>query len=72
MGLEAGQETFIGVYSKNQPEWIIVEQATYAFNNVLVPLYETLGPDACTFIINQANIKVVFCDAIKKVEGNFV
>jgi long-chain acyl-CoA synthetase len=50
-GLEAGQETFIGIYAKNRPEWLVVEHATYTFNNVLVPLYETLGPDACTFIM---------------------
>uniref|UniRef100_A0A915EUD8 long-chain-fatty-acid--CoA ligase n=1 Tax=Ditylenchus dipsaci TaxID=166011 RepID=A0A915EUD8_9BILA len=48
-------------------EWIIVEQATYSFNNVLVPLYETLGADACVFIVNQANIQVVFADTLEKV-----
>uniref|UniRef100_A0A915DQB0 long-chain-fatty-acid--CoA ligase n=1 Tax=Ditylenchus dipsaci TaxID=166011 RepID=A0A915DQB0_9BILA len=31
---------------EKSPEWIIVEQATYAFNNVLVPLYDTIGIDA--------------------------
>lgn len=36
---------------------------------MLVPLYETLGPDASTFIINQTNINIVFCDEIKKIEG---
>lgn len=51
LGLEAGQQTCIGIYAKNRPEWIIVEHATYTFSNVLVPLYETLGPDACTFIM---------------------
>lgn len=69
LGLPAGQETFIGVFSKNRPEWIIIEQATYAFNNVLVPLYETLGAESCTFIITQANIKIVFCDTVEKAEG---
>ncbi|CAD5220434.1 unnamed protein product [Bursaphelenchus okinawaensis] len=67
--LPAGQETFVGIYSKNRPEWVIVEQATYNFNNVLVPLYDTLGPDACSFIVNQAEIKIVFCDAVSKAMG---
>uniref|UniRef100_A0A915DVP2 long-chain-fatty-acid--CoA ligase n=1 Tax=Ditylenchus dipsaci TaxID=166011 RepID=A0A915DVP2_9BILA len=69
LGQPAGQETFIGIYSKNRPEWIIVEQATYAFNNVLVPLYDTLGIDASAFIINQAGIQLVVCDTAKKVSG---
>ncbi|KAI1711311.1 AMP-binding enzyme domain-containing protein [Ditylenchus destructor] len=69
LGQSVGQGTFIGVYSRNRPEWIITEHATYAFNNVLVPLYETLGADSCVFIINQANIEVVFCDSVEKAKG---
>ncbi|CAD5227713.1 unnamed protein product [Bursaphelenchus xylophilus] len=68
-GIEAGQGSFIGIYSKNRPEWVIVEQAAYNFNNVLVPLYDTLGPDACSFIVNQAEIKIVFCDSVAKALG---
>uniref|UniRef100_A0A914XP98 long-chain-fatty-acid--CoA ligase n=2 Tax=Plectus sambesii TaxID=2011161 RepID=A0A914XP98_9BILA len=66
LGLKKGQETFIGIYSKNRPEWIIAEHASYTHNNVIVPLYETLGADACAFIINQAEIQLVFCDNVVK------
>jgi long-chain acyl-CoA synthetase len=69
LGLPTGQDTCIGIYAKNRPEWIIVEHATYTFNNVLVPLYETLGPDACVFIINQAEIRLVVCDCLEKAKG---
>jgi len=69
LGLEAGQNTFIGIYAKNRPEWIMVEHATYTFNNVLVPLYETLGAEACIFILNQAEIELVVCDAVEKAIG---
>lgn len=69
LGLKAGQETFIGIYSKNRPEWIIAEHASYTHNNVIVPLYETLGADACAFIINQAEIQLVFCDVNAKAFG---
>lgn len=34
---------------------------------MLVPLYETLGVDASTFIINQTDLKIVVCDTINKV-----
>ena len=69
LGFPIGQETFIGVYARNRPEWIIIEHGTYTFNNILVPLYETLGAEACGFIINQTEIRIVFCDTLAKVEG---
>jgi long-chain acyl-CoA synthetase len=63
------QQTYVGIYSPNRPEWIIVEHAAYAFSNILVPLYDTLGPDACSFIVNQAEIQLVVCDTMEKVMG---
>uniref|UniRef100_A0A7E4ZYC3 Long-chain-fatty-acid--CoA ligase n=1 Tax=Panagrellus redivivus TaxID=6233 RepID=A0A7E4ZYC3_PANRE len=66
IGIPTGSETFIGVYSKNRPEWIIIEHAVYTFSNVLVPLYETLGAEACSFSLNQTEIKIVFCDSLDK------
>jgi long-chain acyl-CoA synthetase len=51
LGIATGQQTCIGLYSQNRPEWVIVEHAAYTFNNVLVPFYETLGSDACIFIM---------------------
>lgn len=67
--LPVGQTTFIGIHSKNRPEVIIVEHATYTFNNVFVPLYDTLGPDACVFIINQTEMQLVVCENIVKANG---
>ncbi|KAE9554238.1 hypothetical protein FO519_002537 [Halicephalobus sp. NKZ332] len=69
VGIPAGQETFIGIYAKNRPEWIIIEHATYNFSNILVPLYETLGPEACSFSLNQTEIGIVFCDTMEKAKG---
>lgn len=68
LGIPIGQSAFIGVYSKNRPEWIIIEQAAFNFNNVLVPLYDTLGADACTFIIKQGEISLVVVDAVAKAQ----
>ncbi|XP_025836034.1 long-chain-fatty-acid--CoA ligase 1 isoform X4 [Agrilus planipennis] len=61
-GLQPGTNTFIGIYSQNCPEWILTEQAAYCYSMVLVPLYDTLGPDACAFIIKQAEINIVICE----------
>jgi long-chain acyl-CoA synthetase len=43
-------KNFIGIYSQNRPEWVLTEQGCYCYSLVLVPLYDTLGPDACAYI----------------------
>ncbi|KAI6652306.1 Long-chain-fatty-acid--CoA ligase 5 [Oopsacas minuta] len=63
-----GQGTFIGISSKNCPEWVIVEQACNAYSQVLVPLYDTLGPEAIVHIITQANTEVVVLSADRFIE----
>ncbi|XP_064457794.1 long-chain-fatty-acid--CoA ligase 5-like isoform X2 [Ornithodoros turicata] len=68
LGEQPGQQTYIGLFTQNCVEWIITEQACYYFSMVIVPLYDTLGSAACTFIINQADIETVVCDTQEKVE----
>uniref|UniRef100_A0A646QEB8 Long-chain-fatty-acid--CoA ligase n=1 Tax=Hemiscolopendra marginata TaxID=943146 RepID=A0A646QEB8_9MYRI len=66
-GLKPQPSTFIGIYSQNSKEWIITEYACYNYSMVIIPLYDTLGPEACSFIINQANIAIVVCDKDERV-----
>ncbi|KAJ8318094.1 hypothetical protein KUTeg_003185 [Tegillarca granosa] len=61
--------TNIGLYSQNRVEYGIIEQACYMYSMVLVPLYDTLGQEACTFIVNQAEINIVICDKNVKVKS---
>ncbi|XKL60882.1 hypothetical protein PGB90_007939 [Kerria lacca] len=65
-GLQPTPHTFLGIYSNNCPEWVVTEQAAYSYSMVLVSLNETLGPDACAFIINQAEISVIVVDSDSK------
>jgi len=51
----------IGLYLINKPEWIITEHACCSYSYISVPLYDTLGPDAVKYIINHADLQVVFC-----------
>ncbi|KAA0725059.1 Long-chain-fatty-acid--CoA ligase 5 [Triplophysa tibetana] len=67
-GLKPSQESFIGIFAQNRPEWIISELACYTYSMVAVPLYDTLGPEALVFIINRANISTVLCDKQDKAE----
>uniref|UniRef100_A0A3P9JXU4 Long-chain-fatty-acid--CoA ligase n=1 Tax=Oryzias latipes TaxID=8090 RepID=A0A3P9JXU4_ORYLA len=67
-GLKPNTNTFFGIFAQNRPEWIIGELACYTYSMVVVPLYDTLGPEALVFIIDRAEISTVLCDDQKKAE----
>ncbi|KAL8612617.1 hypothetical protein ACOMHN_006603 [Nucella lapillus] len=69
LGLSPENTTYVGVYSQNRPEYVITDLGLWTYSMVCVPLYDTLGVEACTHIINQAEIKVVVCDTNVKVRG---
>jgi long-chain acyl-CoA synthetase len=65
-GMEPAKESFIGIYAKNRPEWVLTEVASNAFSFVNVPLYETLGVEAISFILVQTQLRIVVCDDSEK------
>ncbi|KAM6969807.1 long-chain-fatty-acid--CoA ligase 6 [Aplochiton taeniatus] len=67
-GCQPSPDQFIGVFAQNRPEWIISELACYTYSMVVVPLYDTLGPDAIRYIINTAEISTVICDKEEKAQ----
>ncbi|XP_077999340.1 long-chain-fatty-acid--CoA ligase 1-like [Glandiceps talaboti] len=68
LGCQPKTDTYVGIYSVNRLEWGLTEQACMMYSMVLIPLYDTLGPDACSFIINQAEIADIVCDTAAKVK----
>lgn len=63
--MQPSPQTFVGIYSDNCPEWVITEHAAYSYSMVVVSLNDTLGPDACAFIINQGKIWLnIICKSI--------
>lgn len=66
MALGIQPHQLVGIYSQNRPEWILFEQGAYCFSLVVVPLYDTLGPDACAFIIRQTDMSTVIVEDDKK------
>lgn len=56
------EHTFVGVYAPNKIEWVLVEQACNLYSLSIIPLYDTLGAEACIYIINQAQMTTVVCD----------
>ncbi|NXW94318.1 ACSL1 ligase, partial [Alopecoenas beccarii] len=61
-GFKPSHTQYIGIFSQNRPEWVIIEHACYAFSMVVVPLYDTLGTEAIAYIVNKADLSLVFCD----------
>ncbi|KAJ8592807.1 acetyl-CoA synthetase-like protein [Rhizopogon salebrosus TDB-379] len=53
----------VGVWSQNRPEWQLVELALHAYNKVGVGLYDTLGKDSVEYIINHAQLSIIFTTA---------
>lgn len=68
LGLKPSPNTLVGIYSQNCPEWVLSEHALYSYSMVIVPLYDTLGPEACRYIINQAEMSLVICENDDKVK----
>ncbi|XP_055969938.1 long-chain-fatty-acid--CoA ligase 1 isoform X2 [Sorex fumeus] len=65
-GFKASSDQFIGIFSQNRPEWVIIELGCFAFSMVPVPLYDTLGTEAITYIVNKAELSLVFVDKPEK------
>jgi long-chain acyl-CoA synthetase len=62
LGAKFVNDQFIGVISQNRVEWKVTEQACNGYSMVLVPLYDTLGPESITHIMNQCELKIVVVD----------
>ena len=42
-------------------EWTISEHAIYCLGGATVPLYDTLGPDTVSFVLEQTNLSACLC-----------
>jgi long-chain acyl-CoA synthetase len=51
---------FVGVYSKNREEYAVLDLSSAIFGYVTVPLYDTLGTEAISYILNQTNLETLF------------
>ncbi|KAM4621296.1 long-chain-fatty-acid--CoA ligase 1-like [Polymixia lowei] len=58
----------IGIFAQNRPEWTISELACYTYSLVSVPLYDTLGTEAISYIIDRATISTIVCDVAGKAD----
>jgi long-chain acyl-CoA synthetase len=50
----------ISVFSKNREEWTLVDYACICYKLVLVPLYDTLGPENITYCLDHSECTTIF------------
>jgi long-chain acyl-CoA synthetase len=51
---------FIGIFCKNRPEWSIVDIGCLLYNIVSIPLYDTLGDENISYVLNHTNLTTCF------------
>lgn len=61
--LETKSESLLEVWYKQTVtcifsfvQWVIIEQGCYSYSMVVVPLYDTLGTEAISYIVNKGRI----------------
>ncbi|KAJ3000233.1 Long chain acyl-CoA synthetase 7 peroxisomal [Globomyces sp. JEL0801] len=59
MKLGVKENENLGMYSINRTEWIVAEHASYMYNLVTVPLYDTLGAEALEYIITLTEMTTI-------------
>jgi long-chain acyl-CoA synthetase len=65
MGIGCGDMTMegrdkIAILSKNRPEWLMLDLAVQQIGAVLTPVYPTINVNELEFVLNDANVKMVF------------
>ncbi|MDO6499848.1 AMP-dependent synthetase/ligase [Photobacterium sanguinicancri] len=50
----------VGIFSNNMPNWTVADMATLYCRAVTVPIYPTSTPDQAAYIINNADMRILF------------
>lgn len=50
----------VAILSKNRPEWVMLDLAVQQTGAVLTPIYPTINVNELKFVLNDAQVKVVF------------
>jgi long-chain acyl-CoA synthetase len=50
----------VAVISKNRPEWLMLDMAVQQAGAILVPVYPTIHINELEFILNDAQVKIIF------------
>ena len=58
------KQTPVGIFSINREEWVVTQWALWRQGLVCVPLYDTLGATAISFIVGHTELSVVFASGL--------
>lgn len=50
----------LGIFSKNRVEWGLTDMACLLFGITTIPLYDTLGDENITYVLNHCQLETVF------------
>jgi len=65
MGISRGDMSPLGrdkvaILSKNRPEWVMLDLAVQQIGAILTPIYPTINVNELEFVLNDAQVKLVF------------
>ena len=50
----------IAILSKNRPEWLMLDMAVQQIGALLTPIYPTINVNELEFVLNDAQVKIIF------------
>src|SRR5258708_28969961 len=50
----------VAIISKNRPEWLMIDMAVQQIGAILTPVYPTITVGELAFILNDAQVKLIF------------
>ena len=59
------KEDKVGIYAHNSIWWQTIAYGSYSIGAIPVPVYDSLGPQASEYIVNHADITVLFVSLFK-------
>jgi long-chain acyl-CoA synthetase len=65
LGLNDQNLQVLGIYMKNCSSWILSEYACYSINAATVPLYDTLGEETVSYVINHTQMSACLCSSLE-------
>ena len=60
LGIQKGDR--VSIFSRTRYEWTLADLAVLACGGITVPIYESSLPDQATYILENAGVKLVFCE----------
>lgn len=51
---------FVSIYSTNTREWVLVDTANMLYGFTTMPIYDTLGEEACGHMLNETELTTIF------------